>query len=146
MNKTDFLLDMLNYYSVAPNDRRNGIAGQSCKYAPIKETSEGCAIGRHLIGTVEEKKSWDNLADSSFANIRKMIADGECKDLQPEWMKLLPSEFLNTCQGFHDRRYNWDENGLNYEGQTNLLNIIKLYGLDEDSFSQYLHREKTIIL
>lgn len=129
MTKEEFLLDLIAYYGEDPEARRNfGPVSRLCKYSPIISTSEGCAIGRHLIGTLEEKKRWD--IRGGYLSVLICINDNMLPDIRPEWMKGMNPDFLHCCQDLHDDIENWSyKGGLSSEGVKNVNSIIARYSL-----------------
>lgn len=134
MTKEEFLKDLIDYYSVNPLERRNG-SEPYCTYAPKTTLTEGCAIGRHLQGTFEEKKTWDKI-DASYTDIVKELLneDTEIKDLRPEWMKAMDINFLQNCQGLHDSGSCWTDEGLSEYGKVRVNDIISFYDLEMEPY------------
>lgn len=137
MNKEEFLLDMLDYYTVDPEGRRcnsDGICFYSPKYAHKEGRSEGCAIGRHLPEDVA--KYFDKLKG---AGINSIFRDTRLLVKLPEWLSDLGMPFLNRCQQFHDIKLLWGEDiGLSSGGQNMLRDIISTFNLDKSKFEKYL--------
>lgn len=143
MTQLEYLLDTLEYYSVDPEKRRSFIliepGRQSCKYAPVKETSEGCAIGRKLIGTTEQKQAWDKSYASYMGIVGTYLGPiNDVVDIRPEWMKDMSMNFLQELQRFHDNKSNWADVGLTREGKYNLKSILEEYAIPVYPFEKYL--------
>ncbi len=136
MNKEEFLLDMLDYYTVDPEGRRcNSEAG--CYYSPEtigKTTSEGCAIGRKLNTDFANRldEEWDG-----GIGISEIIND--YPDF-PDYMYDFDINFLSECQELHDMPYNWDFNsiGLSTVGKKLVERMIEKFNLDKSKFEKYL--------
>lgn len=131
--KEEFLLDLLAYYTVDPNKRRNYKAGR-CRYYPLDDNpdTEGCAIGRHL--SPENAKILD-IGNCLIEN----ILEGSEKQYLPQWMlDLNTNGFLNDCQDLHDTSSNWLDIGLSEKGKMKVQDIIKVNSLNPLSFSIYL--------
>jgi len=150
-----FLLDMLAYYTVDPQARRNYVEDtglSTCKYAPLKETSEGCAIGRHL--PLEVALEWDKVDilycdeeeeeclhfESVYDDINSAIDLKLIKDDRPPVLKELNSVFLTRIQSLHDNKTCWDNENksLSKYGKNRLSAIIDSYDMNKELFSQYL--------
>lgn len=135
-NKEDFLLDTLEYYLADPQARVNLVEG-TCQYTPLKDTSDGCAIGRFL--TKENQRRLDE--DAVYASILSM-EDKDFKECIPEWMQKFGRDFLQAVQSFHDNlldtNYLSEGNNLSEIGIRQLDCIITQYKLDEDKFEKYL--------
>jgi len=95
----DFLLDMLEYYCENPEERRNQNVYGNCMYAPQKDTSEGCAIGRKISKELQQK--FDSRRESPVVN--------NVFNLLPENLQLLGCDFLTEVQQLHDGGYFWEE-------------------------------------
>jgi len=135
MTEEEYLIDMLEYYTKDKNRRATTAVGP-CVYSPTK-TSEGCAIGRHLIGSLEDKKAWD--CSGSISTCLDSIYRRNIKDIRPEWMKTMNTAFLEMIQNLHDIEHNWNEiSGLSEEGKKELIRIIQLFNLDFTKFTKYL--------
>jgi hypothetical protein len=116
-SKENYLVDLLDYYSVSPEERRC-VGSPQCFYSPItlnKLTSEGCAIGRNM--TPENAKKLDELEPDGM-----WYSDCVTKyrELFPKEMLLLNTMFLQRCQGFHDDGDNWDAWGNEVEKELNI--------------------------
>lgn len=137
MTKDEFLLDMLDYYTVDPEGRRCK-QDYDCFYSPDtinKPTSEGCAIGRKL-----DKENADSI-DRDFedgVSIQELIEDEDSRI--PQYMYELGYNFLNSCQSLHDKNDNWDFTNmfLSSKGQTELADMINKFDLDKSKFEKYL--------
>lgn len=114
----DFLADTVNYFSVNPRDRRCVEGSSTCRYYPIKPTTDGCAIGRHMT-----KKNQLLADDAEFGGIDWLIE--ERPNLFPGWMVSLGKEFLATMQSLHDTVKYWTESELSQEGEAEFENIVK---------------------
>lgn len=137
MTKEEFLLDMLDYYTVDPEGRRCR-NDSNCWYSPEtidKKTSEGCAIGRCL-----DKDNAISI-DRDFelgVGIKDLIDD---KDVRiPDYMYDLGYNFLDRCQSLHDKNDNWDFTNisLSSKGQIELADMINKFDLDKSKFEKYL--------
>lgn len=129
--KEEFLVDMLDYYTVDPINRRAFDRElEYCVYYPI-EQSEGCAIGRCLPKelTMKMQGTIDYIIDNELCNL-------------PEWMTNLGADFLQKVQELHDRKHNWKETGLSKKGIKNLRTIIKKFGLNPELFTKYLENKE----
>ncbi len=133
MNKEEFLLDMLDYYTVDPEGRRCRDEN-NCYYSPEtvhKPTSEGCAIGRHLNADLAKQ------LDDEKAGYIIDVFDVHINDL-PEWMLTVGEQFLSSCQTLHDSNIYWTDNELTYEGRRQLKFIVMQHDLDLSKFEKYL--------
>jgi hypothetical protein len=136
MTNEEFLLDMLEYYTVSPLERRCIKDSGVCFYLASnsrKLTTQGCAIGRHLPSTVAEK--WD----LGGGPILKIARNHSLWALAPEWLKEMDIHFLAKVQRLHDSSSNWVEASLSLLGISFLGNIISEYGLDKTKFQKYLN-------
>lgn len=137
MNKEEFLLDMLDYYTVDPEGRRcRSEAGYYYSPETIgKTTSEGCAIGRKLDREFANKLDEEYHGGVSISN--QLLKD---HPNFPEYMYKFDINFLRMCQELHDRKYNWDFDftGLSTVGKTLVKDIIERFNLDKSKFEKYL--------
>ena len=94
-----FVEDMFNYYSVDPGKRRSydTITG-CCKYAPMGDNTEGCAIGRFLNSELQKELDKTNYT----------VLQDACYSKLPDWMKSLGQDFLQKCQVAHDGEPVWE--------------------------------------
>lgn len=87
------------------NSTNRGVGDiQQCSY------KNGCAIGIHL--------------DKPLQTLLDDIGQGYVKEHEiftrlPEWMQSLGLDFLSNMQELHDRKHNWDEDGLTDSGKYN---------------------------
>ena len=138
MTKEEFLLDMLDYYTVDPEGRRCSNSETGCYYSPEtigKTASEGCAIGRKL------DREFANRLDEEYHE-GVSISNQLLKDHPnfPEYMYKFDMNFLCMCQELHDMKYNWDFNftGLSTVGKNLVKVIIQKFDLDKSKFEKYL--------
>lgn len=109
-----FLDDTVEYYSVAPKERRAVDIDGLCRY---KATSGAkCAIGRHII---EDKYSY-HLEGAGPTFLAEMGA------LPAEIVELRP-HFLVAVQQLHDSEQLWNETGLNDAGKRQYDTIVTAY-------------------
>ena len=121
--RKEFLDDMVAYYRVDPAARRSvssrtaydpdgfGYVSNQCTYAPIKETSEGCAIGRCLSRNQAELFDKSSSAGSGATVATIFI-------YLPEKLRALGRDFLTAVQAFHDVDSNWvDDVAIDYRYQ-----------------------------
>jgi hypothetical protein len=120
--RKEFLDDMVAYYRVDPAARRSvdsrtayypdgySYVSNQCTYAPIKETSEGCAIGRCL--SREQAELFDKNSSAGVATVATIFI------YLPEKLKALGRDFLTVVQAFHDVHSNWvDDVAIDYRYQ-----------------------------
>jgi len=121
MTREEFLQSTLDYYGANPIARRNIGVGGVCKYQPIKETSEGCAIGRFM----PIDKAYRDECDG-IGVISEIFIHDELVERLPEWMQKMAPEFLNDIQKLHDGSLYeyWDANGLTKDGKNEVNRII----------------------
>jgi hypothetical protein len=124
-----FLDDTVEYYSADPIGRRSRNTADfngSCKYDPAKagkaDTSEGCAIGRHM--TPEQKAVADHNKGVGSSSVNELPVH-----LIPEKLRDMPIEFLRRVQSLHDSDHHWDANGLSSLGRSVLLRIRQDFDL-----------------
>lgn len=150
MTQTEFLVDFLRYYCANPEERRNMTPTfpQICRYESQKSTSEGCAIGRHLIGTPEQKRAWDNCKMNTYTGILQVLADpkaysdyGEVEDIRPEWMKELSAEFLKSMQELHDFDSRWHDDRLSDVGKFHVGDLVIKYGIPKEAVVEWVEDE-----
>jgi len=133
MNKEEFLLDMLDYYTVDPEGRRCR-NNKECVYSSksiSKTSSEGCAIGRHLNPDLAKQLDEDTIGD--IIDVFSMR-----KEYLPDWMQIMGKEFLSSCQTLHDSNRYWTDKELTHEGRRQLKFIVMQYDLDLSKFKRYL--------
>jgi hypothetical protein len=129
MTQTEFLLDMLKYYS-EDTSRRCISDTNLCRYHPSTinhPTSEGCAIGRHL--SKELAIELDQEVETDVMSVFHRL---------PSELQTLGNTFLQDVQDLHDCVRYWFEEGLRDYGKEKLKRIIKRYELQEDLFTAYL--------
>lgn len=110
---------MVKYYT-ANVERRNVSENGVCRYAPIHEKSEGCAIGRHL--ELKVATELDNIAEGITG-----VSNVEVFSQLPDWMQDLGQGFLESIQNLHDSRENWTWEGLSQTGLYELGRIRERY-------------------
>lgn len=143
MNKEEFLLDTLQYYTVAPNERRSvklteGGLQDGCYYEPLLKTSTGCAIGRHL--TPEAQKQFDKIGSiTSVYDALEEQTPGRIKELLPTWMLELGIGYLQQIQFLHDDSKSWYKTGLTLRGKTEVGRLVDEYELDRSKFKAFLN-------
>ncbi len=98
------LEDTCEYFNVS---KRNA-DGFTCRYNPIHEKTEGCAIGRlikdkALCAKFDELEAFESGVDYVF-------------DELPEDLQELGQEFLARLQDLHDDVDNWTETGMSDDG------------------------------
>jgi hypothetical protein len=124
MTHLEFLEDTIKYYS--ENVKRRCTTVKACYYSPVSAKKEGistgCAIGRFL--KPEDAIKIDSHDPMSIHNV---LSHGELKDLIPQWMQDLGTEFLKQVQGIHDNDFNWNEEGLTPLGWINVNQIKDRY-------------------
>lgn len=143
MTKEEFLLDMLNHYSTNPRGISK-IIGEGCSYRA------GCAIGRHLVGTDDEKIAWDELeGGSGYDDIIHALSENhtEITDIRPDWLKKFSKYFLCDVQALHDSDSNWKSNNkggnnLTEKGILTLQILISAYNINREMFKEYLQEAK----
>ena len=127
-SKEEYLLDMLEYYTPDPTNRR-AIFGTACVYKPT-QTSDGCAIGRRLPLEVVDKIPF-------MATVKHIIPLAKKLNI-PNWMVNLGTDFLYSVQRLHDFKDNWNSrSGLSYHGRNSLIAIIRDNNLDGKLFEKY---------
>jgi len=131
MTPTEFLIDLLEYYTVDPKKRIN--KSDSCKYAPILSTSDGCALGRYLPLAIAQQ--WDILGEDIMDLCNRYNTPPILKNLSHNF-----PGFLSDCQLLHDTSINWDDKGLTIAGKDFIRYIcrIKSYNLDISDFTRWL--------
>lgn len=60
-------------------------------------------------------------------SINAAMADNELKPLFPEWMQLMPVNFLGEIQILHDKNSSWSDDGLSPVGLMRVENIRLTY-------------------
>lgn len=93
-----------------------------CVYTPTKN-SPGCAIGRHL------DRDCFVIHGSVHGGIKILLYsyDKEIANSFPLWMQEMGADFLKECQGLHDLKNYWNENGLSEDGKIHLNLILGKY-------------------
>jgi hypothetical protein len=157
-SREDYLLDMLEYYTVDPNNRRctgiverKGKAMVTCRYAPetlgLIGKSEGCAIGRNIPHEnalkLDTKYSGETIEEVLVAVLHGDQATQEELDeasLIPEWMQNLGISFLEDVQDLHDRGSHWDlsRNRLSEQGEKWVKSLIEKYVMTPSKFVKFL--------
>lgn len=123
----EFLLDMLAYYAEDPVNRRN-FNETGCKYYPVSDKSEGCAVGRK-IKDKELCKMLDDLEDPGVGNVF---------DDLPDDLKVCGKNFLTFVQVLHDSMMSWDITGLTPYGKNKVCGIIIAFDLDLNLFKEFI--------
>jgi hypothetical protein len=154
MNQTEFLVDFLKYYTANPIERRN-IDGKKmvCKYESLRPQSAGCGVGRHLIGTDEQKRKWDNCSLNSIRGVIQILSgsynDGspvieerdKIDDIRPEWMKLFPTDFLKEMQELHDYDSGWHDDKLSDVGKFRIGDMVIKWGIPKEAVAEWVEDE-----
>jgi hypothetical protein len=125
-----FLEDTLAYFSVDPEKRRctrNNDGTGFCSYSPATvqktETSEGCAIGRHLPPELQLE----------LDEVQGTVGNLEVWLLIPAELKELGRDFLADVQLLHDTSRHWTAGGLSDSGKQYVEEIRMDYFCREDS-------------
>lgn len=118
MTMKEFLEEGVAYYSKDPVSRRN-TTKYGCQYYPLKETSEGCFIGRHM-APENAKKAGDISIEILLINNPLLL---------PQWMCTFDRGFLESCQLLHDVDIFWTDIGLSEDGIAYVDKIKKEYSL-----------------
>lgn len=116
-----YLKYVKDFYNI--NNRGFNTKNNLCQYAQI-ENSPGCAIGQFL-----SPKTAKKLDKESAEGIYGVMAAVDTCKLIPQWMEEMHPEFLHYLQCFHDRKENWDANGLSSEGKIAYAGIRKHFKL-----------------
>ncbi len=85
------LQNTINYYWGKPERQCSGRAG--CKYVPVSDETEGCAIGRLI--PLELAKELDSTEYSGVSNYHTF-------NKLPQWLQYLGKDFLTDLQRLHD--------------------------------------------
>lgn len=138
MTREEFLLDMLEYYTVNSTRRCIDTAG-CCSYSAISKYTEGCAIGRLLdkedAQVLQENPFYGSSINELWDNYHEEIIK-----ILPDWMMKLGREFLKSVQDLHDESDYWTSPGLSKYGKTFLLeNILIKYELNIIKFNKFLN-------
>lgn len=113
VRRLSFLEDLIKHY----NDSNRGEVNGRCRYQPIDETSEGCAIGRHLLwDKYKGLEVFDKAIDFPFSGYEMAKSCKLFQSVMPHWMESLGSDFLSECQDLHDDKDHWDSEGLSRFG------------------------------
>lgn len=113
LKRLEVLEDVATYFNL---ETRNADNTGTCKYLPISEKSQGCAVGR-LIKDKELCAKLDNLDDKSgvyYDNIFEQL---------PKEVQILGQLFLMRLQDLHDNPNNWIETGLSHQGNVRFNDI-----------------------
>lgn len=108
-------LEVLTQTKQFYNSNNRGILNNVCRY--LTSDNKKCAVGR-LFLTEEELKTFND----TFKD--KTVADLQCFEALPNYIKELGIRFLEELQDFHDVSCNWSDEGLSGAGVTN-ANIIE---------------------
>jgi len=111
-----FLKDTIEHYNcfnicIEPN---TGM----CKYSPVHDKTEGCAIGRWL--DLDDAIILDEISGSVITLFSYL----------PNWMQSLGKGFLKKVQEVHDSSFYWNKNGLSEKGKEEVSKIIKRFKLN----------------
>ena len=143
MNKEEFLLDTLDYYTTDTSRRCE--FNSACYYSPNtigkEKFSDGCSIGRHL--TKEAQKTLDRASalgrPLNISQIFRHHIYNKYIELIPEWMRELGVSFLSSVQRLHDDSSHWGENKLSEEGELALYNLLDSHDIDKSKFTKYIN-------
>ena len=103
-----FLNDTVAHYRL--DNRSTSVGGMRCLYLAKDDSTEGCAIGRHL-----PKDLAMRMDDRLFGNPGDWNNEILFNEL-PSWMKEMGRNFLIEIQSLHDNNICWTENGLSGAG------------------------------
>lgn len=107
-----FLDDTAKHYNIF---NRNDIHGE-CRYLPINDSSEGCAIGRYLDKCLAKRMDEREFGSPGVSNMTLF-------NKLPTWMKEMGNSFLCNIQILHDDFTFWNEQGLSNKGSLNVDRI-----------------------
>jgi hypothetical protein len=112
-----FLNDTIKHF----NTNNRCVKVTACRYTPIENKSDGCAIGRHL--TLKLAKELDNrtLPSVSNENVFKKLPDN---------LKELGQSFLSDIQNLHDTEFYWYEKGVSFQGEKRVEELKNKYELN----------------
>ena len=119
-----YLNDVANHY----NSTNRCTDGMVCKYEPITEWTEGCAIGRRLSAKLQ--KQLDTNGHDTGVNNYYVF------EKLPKWMQDLGKNFLRSIQMLHDDAGSegyWSVNGLSKNGEDRVMSIKREFDLYESS-------------
>jgi hypothetical protein len=119
--RLEFAQDTINYYWGRP-ERQNVDSKNQCQYEPVRNESDGCAIGRHLPNLLCNEL--DRMDDPT-------VNTNEVFDKLPEWMKALGKDFLRAIQLIHDGNAFQNKNKLFVGTLAPYLDIQKITYPDE---------------
>lgn len=100
------------YYRNSPEKRRNNDTSHDiCKYSPVSEESEGCAVGRLLVP--EDAK----LIDDNF-KWGLSVCDTNHDGIDIEWDEFIMKNnvFFKMLQKFHDTEEYWTKYEISQMG------------------------------
>lgn len=90
-------------------------SGYGCAYLPT-DSSEGCAIGRHL-SEIHKKLIEEKDLDTCIG-VGELFYEFKQEGVPiPEIFENLPMSFLGALQALHDMQDNWDATGLTDTGK-----------------------------
>lgn len=117
------LQDVISYFSKNPVKYRSKSLYEKCSYQSNGVTA-GCAIGMYI--DQDLAKELDDCEDSSISEISYNI---NIFQKLPEWMKIMPIDFLSELQALHDNDFNWDKNNLSKDGIDTVKEICENFDL-----------------
>ena len=118
------LQDVISYFSKNPVKYRSKSLYGKCGYQSNGVTA-GCAIGMYI--DQDLAKELDDYEDSSILEIFEQCKSSFQK--LPEWMKIMPIDFLSELQALHDNDFNWDKNNLSKDGIDTVKEICENFEL-----------------
>ncbi len=122
--KEQMLVETVVYYAT-DTSRRNVDLNDTCKYYPLHNNTEGCAIGRYLLAELAIKLDKTDLSGVYY----------KFSEL-PEELQLLGKDFLSFIQRLHDFTMAWDSEGLTESGIIRINNIVKAFNLDKSKLTE----------
>jgi hypothetical protein len=122
--KEQMLVETVVYYAT-DTSRRNVDLNDTCKYYPLHDNTEGCAIGRYLPAELAKKLDQEDLAGVSY----------KFNELPVELQKL-DKDYLERIQNLHDSPITWDNKGLTEFGIKRIKGIIDDFELDESKLTE----------
>jgi len=122
--KEQMLVETVVYYAT-DTSRRNTDLNDTCKYYPLHDNTEGCAIGRYLSEELAKKLDKDDLSGVSY----------KFNELPVELQKL-DKYYLERIQNLHDSPITWNSKGLTEFGIKRIKDIIEDFELDENKLTQ----------
>ena len=129
MTKTEIIIETKEFYDANPHLR--GVSrlipsdGENCVYQSPTEPERKCAVGRCM--TKEALVSLGQ-AEGPAESLKCKSPDGKLDTLLIQKYRGHSADFWTALQDFHDKKINWNKNGLSLCGLIAFKSFLFVWG------------------